>query len=190
MWKRLALVRGSSLLFKVLLILTYAQMIIQVTENNKLNENQLAYFPAAPSESACCGSGGVGALAGLGGLTGDQQALGRHQEGSRLGTWLDCMWTSAKLCSAGSTDRENRPGWLAQLVGLFAWLLGATLDALRLVADRLVGLLSLSSYSLAFVWLARWRSPIIQRLSQSILIQVYYIFELIFVRDHQVDRFD
>lgn len=61
-----------------------------------------------------------------------------------------CIWQSEKLCSAPKVAQQ---------------------DQLAAMGARLVGVLQ--------VWLARWRSPVVQRLAQSMLVQVLYVGDLL-----------
>lgn len=118
---------GRRTLIKVLLVLAYAQMLIQEMDN----ETHLAEA----------------------GTSGESQSA----TGKGLTDWFNCMWTSAKACSSGSSSDGQRRQHSDWIMGC-----GAALS------------------SLGPVWLARWRSPIVQRLGQSMLVQLFYLGSLFF----------
>lgn len=117
-------------MIKVLLVLAYAQMLIQQMDN------KAHLLESITSDE-------------LASQAGDANTKG-------LADWFSCMWTSAKACGSGSPSSANQR---------------------RQHGEWLVSLSSLGP-----AWLARWRSPIVQRLVQSMLVQLLYLGSLLFFR--------
>lgn len=168
-------------LVKVLLVLGYAQMLCQQIDNsNHLQANGLAYLGAdstqldrAADSAACC----TGA------------SLEEHNQPDRrraeLGAWLECMWTSAKACSGGGREDEDKKVKSSNFVRFIRLLTNQATKVsefiLQMASLTYQRLFHFGSFlrTLNVVWLARWRSPIVQRLGQSILVQAYYIKTLL-----------
>lgn len=165
-WRWLRRVLSQRTFIKVLLVLVYAQMLIQQMEmRHHLARDEQHQQPQALDEgaSSCCQS--AASEAGGGGPEGvGSSALGA------LAGWLECVWTSAQAC--GARDRERAPlaSRLREAASGALGALGATIGAgYSQLANADAALHS--AYAL---WLARWRSPIVQRLAQSMLVQVAY----------------
>jgi len=114
--------------------------------------------------------------------------------------WLSCVWSSARACSKANeraldtvSDSRGPSGWFSILWKITDFILAilssllASLFALILFAvNKLAGLPKVA-HSVYFVWLSRWRSPIIQRLMQSMLVQLYYIGSLL-LDDYEMEE--
>lgn len=185
LWRKIPLDKRS--LVKVLLVLVYAQMLVQQIDNkhNLIDAPTRADSPESSSSSSatrCCGGGAAAA---------DQLSDERQPPGeSALLAWLDCVWTSARACSAGSAAATETRSLAARLIALIGHLFGSiSSTATRLAAAALALLWSALRVGPALVplWLARWRSPLIQRLAQSMLVHVYYIMHLSVARPNDND---
>lgn len=181
-------------LVKVLLVLAYAQMLIQQMDNKHHLQDQAGLLAAPPSSAdfgspsgrSCCSGGDSGAKLELFGESRQPAPSSlidsTEDEGGQLSGWFNCMWTSAKACSGMSQQQQQQPSWMAKLVeflrGALGKLLVWTLELPLLVYRSLLELLGLLQAA-RLLWLARWRSPIIQRLGQSMLVQLCYIGSLV-----------
>ena len=168
----------------MLLVLAYTQMLIQQMDNRQNLEAQASLLADRPS-SSCCHLHNQ-----------EEQAVvdskqQQQQQGSDMAAWFNCMWTSAKACSggSGSQHQEHQGGSsfkqsrASRFWALIRYYLAQTLSSLSNAGSFLLQRylhLSALIYSVYPVWLARWRSPIIQRHCQSMLVQVYYISSLLF----------
>lgn len=163
---------------KVLLVLAYAQMLVQQMENKEnLQSWDHASLLLANSEAqhtgSCAGSsGGDSAHC----LQGAQQAAGSTGGGALdfAMQWLSCVWSSAHTCSAVSQPDSSA----TRASRLFDFLSSVWVSALSALAAAPFSFYHTLA-SLHFVWLSRWRSPIIQRLMQSMLVHLYYIGSLV-----------
>lgn len=175
-------------LIKVLLVLAYAQMIIQQMENRHNLATHTSLLAGAASQAALDSAPPTGPCCarqpddGQDLINADQ---GSASGGAGLADWFSCMWTSARACSANTAQQQQRARTsgarlLELTTGLLGQLFGFVLSALVYLYERLANVHALI-YS---AWLARWRSPIIQRLIQSILVHVCYINSLMFAREH------
>jgi len=179
-------------LVKVLLVLAYAQMLIQQMDNRNYLQEQVNLLERADLGTAagCCG-GAKGEQAARLSRGAPSTSNGQNTEGASVADWFNCMWTSAQACSSSKQHydgsrlskaaklfefaRDSVAQVLTSLVGFFA-------DTCK----RLIALLGLV-WTLNSVWLARWRSPIVQRLLQSVLVQVYYVVSLLTATGEQAD---
>lgn len=170
-------------LVKVLFVLAYAQMLVQQMENRHNLEGQAGLFGGYADDegpyglsSGCC-NGGAKELISV------RDYLESSLSG--VGNWLACMWTSARTCSAALAREEQLRGTsraarlLDAAVTFSSQLLGTLLGSLGYLYDRLLATPTLLA-AVQALWLTRWRSPIIQRLMQSVFVQIYYTCSLVF----------
>lgn len=163
-------------IIKLLLVLAYTQMLIQQMDNRQLVDQELRLLSSSLSNadsalSGCCKQ--------------DSSATGiSNQEGALASTadWFQCMWTSAQGCSArlqgtGAKETSRAARLLSFLVELSGQAIAALLAALHWLYKRLANLDGFL-FSVNQVWLARWRSPIVQRLCQSMAFQLGYVAHL------------
>lgn len=183
-------------IIKLLLVLVYAQMLMQQMDNREQLKNSSSAWqlladpgeetmaPSASSASAttCCGRSAGSGMA----QPPVDSSIGDPIAG--LTNWFDCMWSSAKTCSS-SGDKQTQQSILGSLRQLlwFLWnqllamgqiVASLILDMVEHLRDKLARI-DVVAYAIHSLWIARWRSPIIQRLAQSILVQVYYIGSLV-----------
>lgn len=188
-------------LIKILFVLAYAQMLVQQMENKQSFMGQSAtgdyrlllddsHGVAHPDRTSCCDGGHA---------LSDEPHLTKADPSD---SWLSCMWNSAKACSQatsrGSADAsslldQRRPSanratrYMEALLAFLGELVSGLVGLLALAAERLAGLHTYL-YSGYALWLVRWRSPIIQRLMQSIFVQLHYICSLTLpVESEEVD---
>lgn len=171
---------------KLLLILAYSQMLIQQMDNQAhliqdLQSGSSVQQQLVPG-GACCHGG--------------QAAAADQPDDPSLTDWFNCMWTSAKACSSPSVSMANNND-KSTLRPLFFRLMSSlidfctqTFDSIMLLAMIILQKLAsihLLLHSVGAVWIARWRSPIVHRLVQSILVQVSYIGSLLMSSDGDDD---
>lgn len=182
-------------LIKILFVLAYAQMLVQQMENKQnlvdqnhqllLDGQQLGFQSEAQTAtvSSCCAT-----------AADDQLDGPARAEGSST-SWLACIWDSAKACARATsraahegeqrtlTDQQGPAGtnrvtrFMEALLSFFAQLTVFLVALLAYASARLASLLS-SLHVVYNLWLLKWRSPIIQRLMQSVFIQLHYICSL------------
>lgn len=155
-------------------MLVYAQMLVQQIDNEHSLLDPLAEPAAAdqlPTSGGCCGSAAGSAGQPSTGL----QAGGQDSSVGSVVAWFDCVWSSARACSSQGHSSGNRMSKIASYL----------LESLRALSGRLMSGAAALVWSvgqtvpaLVSLWLARWRSPIVQRLAQSMLVQVYYMLDL------------
>lgn len=178
-------------LIKLLLVLAYTQTLIQQMDNRQhLLDWQASTGATSQVGSSCCAashkeSSSAVSRAPAASLEADQLP------GAQLRSWFSCMWTSAKAChhlsqAPSSTDSATGSGWARRLIELLSDGFGQLSGSLLVLINHLYALLE-GAFSVAGVahllWLARWRSPIVQRLMQSMLVQVYYIARVLSATD-------
>lgn len=173
---------------KLLLILAYSQMLIQQMDNQTHLIQDLQSTSSQPAlASGCCSASSQA----------DHIAHGAAAADSLpLADWFNCMWTSSKACSGGggATNPPASDGKspLARLLASVGELCVQIFDSLVLLASASLEKLAsvhLLLRSVVAIWLARWRSPIVQRLLQSILVQVSYVGSLLVAPNEQRDDF-
>lgn len=175
---------------KLLLILAYSQMLIQQMDNQAHLQQDLQTAASSSSsssqllaDSSCCG-GGAGKLA--------EQENNAHD--STLHGWFNCMWTSAKACSSSSeaakvTTRPLIARIVASLIETCSQVFNSIVMLAMSVGHKLASI-HLLLHSVGAVWLARWRSPIVHRLVQSMLVQVFYISGLLMSSNDDDDDYE
>lgn len=176
-------------LVKCLIVLVYAQMIIKEMENKTNLEDQTSLLHDASDEQAtgggCCSS--AHSL-----RSGDQKGASSLLDSST--SWLHCVWNSARSC-AGTTAEAAGGGTAATgvytsrasrfLEAVLAFAGQCLATALTMFAHIYNRLLTshMAIYYFYTLWLVKWRSSIIQRLMQSVFIQIYYICSTLFSSD-------
>lgn len=135
---------------------------------------------------------GVGGCCGSTGALSDSIAKPGLFEG--LTGWISCVWQSAWTCSQsthsggsgfGSLFSDQRVDTRSRAVRYFEsatsllWQLATfVLSALAYLYYRFTNLPT-SLWAVNALWMSKWRSPIIQRLMQSVFIQLHYIYSLL-----------
>lgn len=160
-------------LLKVLLVLVYAQMLVQRADDRAHVADQIELLSNTAQNSLsrnCCG----------GDSDDDKAAAANAAAPDELTAWFECMWASARKCSGASqvslepAARSSRAAryweWTRAVI---AHLLTGAWALLLAGWHRLLSVVSLW-HAARVHWLARWRSPIVQRLAQSMLIQTLY----------------
>jgi hypothetical protein len=115
-------------------------------------------------------------------------------------SWLQCMWNSAQACagsgapassslSVGGVGQQSSRAsrFLGTVLSFAGSMLGAFLALFAYVYNRILNSHT-TIYHIYTLWLIRWRSSIIQRLMQSVFIQIYYICSTLFSDDDNDDR--
>lgn len=197
-------------LIKLLIVLAYTQLLISQMDNRKNLEIEVKrltnvhsssqptnyWFSSADRDqqqgadaATCCGGGGSGSGGG-----------NREQEDGHLSSWFNCMWTSAKACSgsnsgeiskrlAGSDDgytRNRATRFMEYLYYLAKEIFNYQTKLSRLILDKLRNMVLIIP-SIWHAWITRWRSPIIQRLCQSMLVHFIYITSLLLAGDENLE---
>lgn len=153
--------------------------------SNSLDANEQQFEAAA---ATCCGGSGY------------KESYEREE--NHLTSWFNCMWTSAKACSSG----ENADGYNKQLAAgsddgytknratrfieylfyLAKEIYNYQVKVSRLILDKLRNIVLIMP-SVWHLWATRWRSPIIQRLFQSMLVHFIYITSLLLAGDENLE---
>ena len=149
----------------MLLILAYAQMLIQQMDNSTIVKSD------EPMDS-CRNQM-------------DSKSSGEIPGSNWIGDWLSCVWTSAQACSggeaalrSGGTRFERILGSIQSFAsGLVGFLIKFVSSLKLLDWPQIVG----------SVWLSQLGLPIVQRLIQSMAFQIYYIGRLLFASSEDVD---
>lgn len=172
-------------MIKCLIVLAYTQMLIQQMENKRnLSEDYQAAtnlllgtaghddYEQHQQDTTCCSSWPWESKEAEPGLLGSSLS------------WFNCVWQSTRACSqrAGQPTGSRASRLFGVLVGAFRQFLALLINLVSHAYERLISAhLGLAHvYSL---WLVRWRSPIIQRLMQSVFIQIFYICSILFGSD-------
>lgn len=153
----------------------------------------------AASKSSCCGGGSKGEdKAGA-----DEKA---EEDDNQLSAWFNCMWTSAKSCSGAKIDRKGSSGQLVAggrnqeeefgksramrfiefLFNLMIELYNYQVKCLAFIMEKFESMAVIIP-SIWRIWITRWRSPIIQRLCQSMLVHFIYITSLLLANDEHLE---
>lgn len=170
-------------------MLAYTQTLIQQMDNRQhLIDWQASQPKSAGAVSSCCGQE----------LSADQAAATslttpppEDEDPNALRNWFNCMWTSAKACqhlSQVGSGKLSHSSWSQRLLELLGDGLAQLSVSFLLTLRHIYAFIhnALAWFGLArLLWLARWRSPIVQRLIQSMLVQVYYIGNLLLATDYE-----
>lgn len=149
--------------------------------------------PSAASKSSCCGS------------SKNEDKAGVDEEGdNQLSAWFNCMWTSAKACSGaerkgssrqlvtGGKNQEEGLGksramrFIEFMYNLMREIYNYQVKCSRFIMEKLQSLAVIIPF-IWRIWITRWRSPIIQRLCQSMLVHFIYITSLLLANDEHLE---
>lgn len=182
-------------------MLAYTQLLIQQTDNRYHLSEQISLIDGDNSikSPACCSAASAAAA--------DQSQLlasKEKEQQSDIEAWFNCMWTSAKACAqrprssfdaaasndneklaldSGNKTKQSRAARLFELFSEFcSQLMTSLIKSIWWLKER-TSEFDLLFQSMYANWFARWRSPIIQRLAQSILVHVYFISALMLASD-------
>lgn len=169
-------------------MLAYTQTLIQQMDNRQhlLDWQDAQRNQLKSTSSRCCGHTESHSESEQASFSLATTTKSADNQDDALRSWFNCMWTSAKACQQVSqtSSRSSGSNWFMELIrdGL------AQLSVSFLLALKHLYTLFHNAFSVfglaRLLWLARWRSPIVQRLIQSMLVQVYYIGNLLCSNEH------
>jgi hypothetical protein len=185
-----ALPINRATLIKCLIVLVYAQMLIKEMENERNLAGETSLLSADDHEAPI----GVGHQHSPGCCSSSASATANQDEQRGTGlleastSWFQCMWNSAQACTRSVGDAGSQSSRASRLLdailGVARQVLGALLTVFAYVYNRTVNAPTSIQY-IYTLWLVRWRSSVVQRLMQSVFIQIYYICSILFADDDE-----